>query len=216
MSKKNKADIGFAIKHGSVVGAWALVIALLSGLISQAIVENITFIFFSFLVLFVVILAGTIFDIIGIAAAAADEAPLSAQAAKGVFGASHAVALVRNAHSVASFCNDVVGDVCGTLAGAVGVTIVLTIMENASDSSKVAATTVMTAIVASIIVAAKAFGKPLAIQVGTQIIFRCGQVLAWIDRWLPWDVYPTTRKRKQKQRKASRRKARKQGTAYGK
>ncbi len=186
------------------VGAWALLLALISGLVSQAIIENITFVFFSFIVLIVVILAGTVFDIIGIAAAAANEEPLRAKAAKRIFGADHALALVRNAHSVASFCNDVVGDVCGTLAGAVGVTIVLSLMENASNSSIVAATTIMTALVAAVIVAGKAFGKPIAIKEGTSIIFRVGQFLAWMDKWLPWKIYPTTRERKRKQRRAER------------
>ena len=207
MSNKNKPDIQFAVKHGVIVGAWALFIALLTGLISQAIIENIPYLVLSFGVLLTVILAGTVFDIVGIAAAAAKEQPLNALAAKGEFGAQHAVALVKNAHSVASFCNDVVGDVCGTLAGAVGVTIVMTIMNGATDAVTVGATTIMTAMVAAVIVAAKAFGKPLAIETGTMIMFQVGKLLAWLDLWLPWTVYPTTRNRKQRKRQKEIRKA---------
>jgi hypothetical protein len=96
--------------------------------------------------------------------------------------------LVRNAHQVASFCNDVVGDVSGTLSGAIGVTLVLKLLEAPAQKEVILATTLMTACIAALVVGGKAYGKVMAIEQGTEIMFHMGQVVAAVDRLLPFDL----------------------------
>ena len=141
--------------------------------------------------LLIVILVGILFDIIGVAATVAQEAPLHAKAAHQVFGAKHAVWLVRNAHQVASFCNDVVGDVSGTLSGAIGITLVLKLFAPPTERELVVDTTLMTACIAALVVGGKAYGKVFAIEQGTNIMFRTGQLLACVDRLLPFNLLPS-------------------------
>lgn len=147
-------------------------------------VKEITIVAISLVILLVVIVIGILFDIIGVAVATAQEPPLHAMAARQTPGARHAVHLVRRAHSVASFCNDVVGDVCGTLSGAIGATIVFTVLRHASEPLQVVGATFMTAAVAALVVGGKGYGKAFAIEEGTQIIFHCGRFLAWIESHL--------------------------------
>src|SRR5690554_1680997 len=81
----------------------------------------------SFMLLLFVILIGVLFDIIGVAATAGNEAPFHAMASNKVSGAKQAIWLVRNADGVSTFCNDLVGDVAGTLSGAIGVAVIFRI-----------------------------------------------------------------------------------------
>ena len=62
----------------------------------------------AFLILFVIILVGIIFDIIGMAVTCADEKPFHSMASRKVPGAQEAIRLLRNAERVSSICNDVV------------------------------------------------------------------------------------------------------------
>ena len=62
------------------------------------------------------ILLGIVFDIIGVAVTAADERPFHSMAARKTPGARQALALIRKANKVSSFCNDVVGDICGIVS----------------------------------------------------------------------------------------------------
>ncbi|MFA6808703.1 MAG: hypothetical protein WCR27_06900, partial [Eubacteriales bacterium] len=86
----------------------------------------------TWLFLLIVISIGIIFDILGIAVTAADEAPHHARAADKVFGARQSVFLLKRADKVSSFANDIVGDVTGTLSGAMGATIIVNIIQTYS------------------------------------------------------------------------------------
>lgn len=175
----------FALKHAVAIGLWSFLLAAFSSFVSQTAIKEITQVALSLLVLFFVVVIGVVFDIIGVAVAAAQEEPLHAMAARRVRGAMHALHLVRRAHRVASICNDVVGDVSGTLSGAIGATIVLQIMRAQSESLQVIGTTFMTAMVAALVVGGKGYGKAFAIEDGTMIIFECGRFLAWLERRFP-------------------------------
>lgn len=169
----------------------AFVLGLCSTLLSQTVVKGITVVAIAFAVLLAVIAVGIVFDIVGVAVAAAQAAPLHSRAASAVRGAKEALVLIRNAHQVASFCNDVVGDVSGTLSGAIGITIVYQIVNASASAGEVVwGTTVMTAAVASLVVGGKAFGKVYAIRYGTEIIFRVGQVIAFCQRVLHIRLIP--------------------------
>ena len=67
----------------------------------------------SLVLLLFIILIGVVFDILGVAATAGEEAPFHAMASNRVRGARHAILLVRHADGVSTFCNDLVGDVVG-------------------------------------------------------------------------------------------------------
>ncbi len=136
------------------------------------------------LLLLVVISLGILFDMIGVAVAAADLPPFTARAAKKVFGARKALYLVKNADRVANFCNDIVGDIFGTLSGAMGAIIVLRIINTWNDFplSRTLLDLVVVALIASLTVGGKALGKIIGLAQANQIIFFCGRLLAWLER----------------------------------
>ena len=134
--------------------------------------------------LLVVIGLHVLFDIVGIAATAATEAPHHARAANRVFGAQQAVYLVRNADVVANFANDIVGDVTGTLSGAMAATIVMDLFRFYPylGPYEIWLNTGMLALVASVTVTGKAFGKSFAINEADEIISTVGVFVATLER----------------------------------
>ena len=186
-----------ALRHALAIAVWSFLLASAASLASQFGAERIDIFAIGLALLLVVILVGVIFDIVGVAATAAQEAPLNARAARGAYGATHAVRLVRNAHQVASVCNDVVGDVSGTLSGAIGVTLVLKLLEGRpTEAELLVGTTLMTASIAALVVGGKAYGKVIAIEKSTEIMFQVGRLLACIDRLLPFDLLPPVKRRR--------------------
>ena len=114
------------------------------------------------------ILVGVLFDIIGLAVAAAEEKQFHSMAARKIQSAKYAVKLIRNAEKVSSFCNDVIGDIAGIMSGATGTVIaaVLFFGENAN----IIGSFLITAGVAAITVGGKAFGKSVAINHSNYIV----------------------------------------------
>ena len=142
------------------------------------IVLGVLVIYLALFVLLLVILLGVGADMIGFAAAAADATPLNAKAANKVLGARQAVRLIKNADQVAVFCSDVMGDICSTLAGAVIIFHLIAERHLVSNWY----TIVMTALVAAVTVCGKALGKGVALQEASEIMFRLGQAVAWVER----------------------------------
>ena len=136
----------------------------------------------SFLLLLFIILVGIVFDIVGIAATAAQEAPFHARASRRLLGAKKSIWMVRNADKVASFCNDVVGDICGTVSGAVGASIVFSLAKYFDQSYFWIVSTTMTGLVAAITVGGKAAGKRTAINKADRIILWAGYLLEWVGQ----------------------------------
>jgi hypothetical protein len=154
-------------------------------------------IFLAFLILLLVILLGVIADMIGFAAAVADATPLNAKAANKVLGARQAVRLIRNADQVAVFCSDVMGDIASTLAGAMGAVIVFRIISERHLESGWY-TIVMTALVAAVSVGGKALGKGVALQEANEIMFRLGQLVAWVERLTGFEFFAPVNPKKPK------------------
>ena len=196
MQAKRNAHM-MALRHALAIAVWSFLLASVSSLAAQFGTERINIFAIGLALLLVVIVVGVIFDIVGVAATAAQEAPLNARAARRAYGATHAVWLVRNAHQVASVCNDVVGDVSGTLSGAIGVTLVLKLLEGRPTEGEIlVGTTLMTASIAALVVGGKAYGKVIAIEKSTEIMFQVGRMLACIDRLLPFDLLPPLKSRR--------------------
>lgn len=169
-------------KNAMVVGGGTFFLAIGVSFISQYILAGIASLIVAFGLLVIVIFTGVFFDIIGVAATAAREAPLHARAAKKVRGARQAIYLVRNADRVASFSNDVVGDICGTLSGAIGAVIVQRLIARGwSVSNEIVLATIMTAAIAGVTVGGKAWGKGLAIEWCHDIIEYIGRAIDWLE-----------------------------------
>ena len=181
MGKPRNNDINIAFKRGLIVGTGAFFLAIVATLAAMVLLDYIASIIVSLILLMVIVFIGIVFDTIGVAAAAAIESPLHAKRAKKLYGAAHAINIVRNADKAASFCSDVIGDVCGILSGAVGAIIVMRMLLQAPTFNEAMLSILMASIIAAITVGGKAFGKYFAIRKATEIIFYTGKILKWVE-----------------------------------
>ncbi|HEX2928029.1 MAG TPA: Mg2+ and Co2+ transporter CorB [Ruminiclostridium sp.] len=134
----------------------------------------------SFLIVFVIIIISILFDIIGVAATAADEAPFHSMASRKLYGAKQAVKLIRNADKVSNFCNDVVGDICGVISGTAAAFIVYKFSGSGTDAQNSIFGLSITAMVASLTVGGKALGKSVALQNSNYIIYKVAVVIKFL------------------------------------
>jgi CBS domain containing-hemolysin-like protein len=132
-------------------------------------------------ILFLVVLTGIFFDIIGTAVTAADESPFHAMAADKVHGSRQAIYLIRHADKVANFCNDVVGDIAGTLSGAMIAAIIIQIIRHNVHPAETIIGSAAVAFIAALTVGGKAFGKSFAIREADQIVSAVGRLLSFIS-----------------------------------
>ncbi len=126
----------------------------------------------SFLIVFGIIIINILFDLIGTAATAADEAPFHSMASRKLYGAKQAIRLIRNADKVSNFCNDVVGDICGVISGTAAAYIVYKFSGGGSQAENSVFGLSITAMVASLTVGGKALGKSIALQNSNYIIYK--------------------------------------------
>ena len=117
------------------------------------------------------ILIGIIFDMIGVAVLAADEATFHAKASRKIRGARECINLIKNSNRASSVCNDVIGDICGIVSGTLTASLVVMLL----DTPLMAI--FLTAIVSSLTVGGKAIGKKIAIKKSENIVFFVGKVL---------------------------------------
>jgi CBS domain containing-hemolysin-like protein len=137
------------------------------------------------LVVLAIVLIGIFFDMLGIAATAADETPFHAMAAKKVYGARYSIKIVRNADRFASFCNDVIGDISGIISGTASaivlVQLTLTFKLEGGSILEYSVSIILTSIIAALTVGGKALGKTFAIRFSRDIIFQVGKVLQFFE-----------------------------------
>lgn len=134
----------------------------------------------AFVILFIIVLVGILFDIVGVAVTSADERPFHSMAARKVSGAQEAIGLLRNAERVGSICNDVVGDICGVISGSASAVIASKIISHFTFTWPNVVSLLMSALVAATTVGGKAIGKSYAIKSCTVIVHRAGRVIgAW-------------------------------------
>ncbi|WP_206830998.1 hypothetical protein [Alicyclobacillus fructus] len=126
----------------------------------------------------VIVLVGALFDMLGMAAAAARETPFHAMAAERVFGARRAIMIVRNAEKVSSVCSDVIGDIAGVLSGAGALAVSVQVIQaiQAHGWAPEALRIGITAVITSLTVGGKAIGKTVAIHSPTPIILFAARV----------------------------------------
>lgn len=132
------------------------------------------------ILLFVIILIGIAFDMIGMSVVGCSESTFHAKAAKKQKGAKEAVNLVRFSDKVSSICNDVVGDVCGVISGAVSAMLAIKFSSMFNiDASFISL--IFGAIVASLTVGGKAIEKAIIIKHSEAVIFYVGKILYYIN-----------------------------------
>lgn len=122
----------------------------------------------AFIVLLIIVLLGIIFDIIGVAVMSASDKPFHSMASKKVPGAMEALALLRNAEKVSSFCNDVVGDICGVVSGSASAVIAVKALTQINSDT--VSQLVMSSVVAAVTISGKAFGKNIAMTQSVRIV----------------------------------------------
>jgi len=179
-------------QHLRWVAATALLtfaLAVLLSMITQLLFGLVESIIAALLVLLALVFVGIVFDMIGIAATAADEVPLLAKAAKKVTGAREALYLVRNAGRVANFCNDVVGDIANIVSGVLAAFLVLRLAAAGVVAESPAVSIVVTGLISALTVGGKALGKTIAIERSTDILLVSAVILAKMEAVLPGRLF---------------------------
>ena len=179
----SKSDPAATKKERNKTIRWVVTIFFVTMLVSGVIklvsdqIMSISGTIVAFLILFVIILLGIVFDIVGVAVTSADEKPFHSMAARKVPGAQDAIKLLRNAERVSSICNDVIGDICGVVSGSASATIAAQILSNVDFGWPQLITLAMSALVAGLTVGGKAIGKTVAIESCTKIVYTVGRII---------------------------------------
>lgn len=174
---------------------WSFALAVVIGVITRLLLKVIYSLLLSLVILLAVIAMGIVFDIVGTAAAAAEQAPLNAKAARKVSGARRAVDLVQRADQVANICNDIIGDISGIVSGTLAAVIVLRLAAaNPLAPVEFYGGVLLTALVAALTVGGKAWGKNMAINRSTEILLLVGRILNRADDLRGW-IFPQSKTR---------------------
>ena len=184
----SKADPSQAKKERNKTVRWVVTIFLVTffvtgvvTLISDEIMSQ-SGMLVSFIILFVIVLIGILFDVIGVAVTSADETPFHSMAARKVPGAQESIRLLRNAERVSTICSDVVGDICGVVSGVASATIAAQLLAKFDFSWPMLVGLLMSACVSGLTVGGKAIGKTFAVNSSTQIVHFAGRVIGSLRR----------------------------------
>lgn len=195
MNKKMKASIKFSLTITVITFVLAAVLAS----VSTSILSSVSWIIGLLIVLFIVWI-GIIFDMLGIASTAVNEAPLNAMAAERVKGAKEAVIISKNADKFASFCNDVIGDISGIISGSALTIVIIEITHlfNGTNESnqQIILSVLLTSFIAALTVGGKAFGKFFAIHSSTKILLITGKIIYYFELKTKIKILPKTNKKK--------------------
>ncbi len=129
------------------------------------------------LLIFLFILLGVLFDMVGVAVTSAEIEPFNSMSSRKVKGAKTAVKLIQRADKVSSFCNDVIGDICGIVSGSAGA-IVSVSLATAFSISPLLTTLITTASIASLTIGGKALGKSYAVNKNNIILYKFAKFLS--------------------------------------
>ncbi|HLR15590.1 MAG TPA: hypothetical protein VK144_07165 [Bacillota bacterium] len=180
MNPKVKRSIKFSV----IIAVITFVLAAIFSVISSSILGQVMW-GVGLGVVFVIVLIGIFFDMLGVASTAANEAPLHAMAAEKVPGAKEAVIIIRNADKFSSFCNDVIGDISGIVSGTASAIVVLEIADIFQSydetTTQIIVSVLLTSFVAAVTVGGKALGKYFAIRASTNIVFSTGKFIAFVE-----------------------------------
>ena len=179
----SKSDPAVSKKERNKTIRWVVIIFIttivISAIISFASNEllSVSSMVVAFVILFVIVLIGIIFDVVGVAVTSADEKPFHSMAARKIPGAQESIRLMRNAEKVSSICNDVIGDICGVVSGSASASIAAQLITRFTGSWDEIIMLAMSALVAGLTVGGKAIGKSFAINSCVQIVSAVGRVI---------------------------------------
>lgn len=173
LSRKQKRKTALWVLSIFIV---TIIVSSIISLISEEVMAG-SGMFTAFIILFLIVAVGIIFDTVGVAVTSADEAPFHAMAARKVPGAKEAIRLLRKADKVSSICNDVVGDICGVVSGSAAATIAVQLLQANVFSWERMASLIMSGMVAGVTVGGKALGKSFAVNSSTSIVHFVGKLL---------------------------------------
>lgn len=183
MDNKFKRAVQFSLS----IAVITFVLAAIFSVISSSVLSGVIWIF-GLVIVLIIVLIGVVFDMLGIAATAADETPFHAMASEKVPGAKEAIVIVRNADRFASFCNDVIGDISGIVSGTASAVVVIQLANsfgyNEGSTVQIVISVTLTSIVAALTVGGEGFRKSFAIHSSTKIIFTAAKVIAWLEKRL--------------------------------
>lgn len=155
----------------------AFLISVMFSFVSETMIPKLSTVF-GVLLIFVFILLGIIFDMIGVAVTASDEAPFHSMSARKVKGANIAVLLKKNADKVGSFCNDVIGDICGVVSGSAGA-IIASSFAQTLHVSPFLMSLLVTGLIAAFTIGGKAIGKSFAINQSDMILYKVAKFISY-------------------------------------
>lgn len=190
-NKKNAGKNRGALRHIIIIFLGTFFCATLVSLATTSVTENITAVSLIFIVLFVVIAIGVLFDAIGVASMSADVVPVNARSSRKAPGAVCTLKLLRKANVVANVCCDVIGDICGIVSGALGATLVLMIGNSVMNYLLLSA--LMSGMVSALTVGGKAVMKGVAINNADAIMEAVGKLLDYKN----WGVLLSGKKRQE-------------------
>ncbi len=170
--KKMKTNWSWLIK----IIILAFVISFTFSFVSELTLPKVN-IYLGIVIVLLFIILGIMFDVIGVAVTAAEEAPFHSMNSRKIESAKTAIALKKNADKVSSFCNDVVGDICGIVSGSAGVAISSTI-SNSTGSSPLFTALIVTGLIASLTIGGKAFSKSAAINNADIILYEVSNFIS--------------------------------------
>lgn len=145
--------------------------------ISETIIPNVNIVLGIILTL-VFILIGVLFDMVGVAVTAADEAIFHSMASRKIRGAKLAIKFKKNADKVSSFCQDVIGDICGIISGSTGAVISISIMDKL-DTNSLLVTLIVMGIISTLTIGGKALEKSIAINKSNEILYRFAYIISY-------------------------------------
>ena len=147
----------------------AFIISFIFSFMSEIALNN-TSTVIGIIILFVFILLGILFDMVGVAVTVADEKIIHSMNAQKIRGADVATAFKKNADKVSSFCNDVVGDVCGIISGSAGVVLSASLTK-IIKIEPLYVSLIITSSIAALTIGGKALGKGVAIKNSNNILY---------------------------------------------
>ena len=179
-TEKKKAGASAPYRWAATVFFMAVALSAVLSLASQSMLAG-AGMAAALLILILFIALGIVFDVIGVAATAADPRPFHSMAAHRAKGAKESMFLLRNASRVSSVCNDVVGDICGIVSGTTGAVIV-TQLQKAFSMETVLFSVGVTALVSGLTIGGKALSKTFAMKQSTKVVYWAGRFLHLFHR----------------------------------
>jgi CBS domain containing-hemolysin-like protein len=178
-----KFSIKSSMRWSVLISLVTFILACIFTVSSSSILDGVSWGVGMLIVIFL-ILIGIIFDVLGLAAASANEVPFHGMASEKVNGSKQAIYIVRNADRFSNFCNDVIGDITSVISGAAITVVVIKLLNSFGEGDeflRTMVTVVFTAIVSALTVGGKAMGKSFAIHFSTEIVLFIGKIFYQLE-----------------------------------